>query len=287
MNGMTAGQPGLRRANAANADTPTTSATRRRTSMFATSTLAITTVAASILVTSGVSPAAADTVGVSKAGTITRASVDSVGSQLTGASFPPVRGGLSGDGNRVVFTNGGDGGGGGHLVPDTNGVTDAFLHDVRTGRTTMVSVNSHGQQANDASSNPSVAYDGKHVVFESVATNLGGKDTRENIDVFQRDLVTRTTTRVSVSRHGRQTNGNNFFPVVSGNGNIVAFQSDSSNLVQERHQRTRRCVRTEHPQRQDDPRVARPAQQPVHGHLPRAVDLGQRSLCAVRHDPRR
>lgn len=230
MNGTTAGQPGLRRANAANADAATASAIRRRTSMLATSTLAITTVAASILASSGVSPAAADTVGVSKAGTITRASVGGDGSQLTGASFPPVRGGLSGDGNRVVFTNGGDGGGG-HLVPDTNGAKDAFLHDVRTGKTTMVSVNSHGQQANDDSSNPSVAYDGKHVVFESVATNLGGKDIRENIDVFQRDLVTRKTTRVSVSRHGKQTNGNNFFPVVSGNGNIVAFQSDSSNLV--------------------------------------------------------
>jgi Tol biopolymer transport system component len=45
--------------------------------------------------------------------------------------------------------------------------------------------------------------------------------------------VTKKTTRVSVSRHGRQTNGNNFFPVVSGNGNIVAFQSDSSNLVKD------------------------------------------------------
>jgi Tol biopolymer transport system component len=49
--------------------------------------------------------------------------------------------------------------------------------------------------------------------------------------VFVRNLATKKTTRVSVSRHGKQTNGNNFFPVVSGNGNIVAFQSDSSNLV--------------------------------------------------------
>jgi Tol biopolymer transport system component len=170
---------------------------------------------------------------VSKTGTITRASVASDGSQLPAGSFPPVRGGLSSDGNRIVFTNGGEAGGGGHLLPDTNGVTDAFLHNVKTGRTQIISVDSHGQQANGASSNPSLAYGGKHVVFESVATNLGGRDTRDNVDVFVRNLVTKKTTRVSVSRRGRQTNGNNFFPVVSGNGNIVAFQSDSSNLVKD------------------------------------------------------
>jgi Tol biopolymer transport system component len=169
--------------------------------------------------------------GVPKAGTITRASVGSDGSQLPAGSFPPVRGGLSGDGNRVVFTNGGEGGGGGHLLPDTNGVTDAFVHDLKTGKTQTVSVNSHGEQANGGSSNPSLAYGGRHAVFESVATNLGGRDSRDNVDVFVRNLVTNKTMRVSVGRHGGQTNGNNFFPVVSGNGNIVAFQSDSSNLV--------------------------------------------------------
>jgi len=34
-----------------------------------------------------------------------------------------------------------------------------------------------------------------------------------------------------VGVNGKQTNGDNFFPVVSGDGNIVAFQSSSSNLV--------------------------------------------------------
>jgi len=206
----------------------------KRTTAGQTSMLAITTVAASILAMSAAGPAAGTTAkaeDVSKAGTITRASVASDGSQLAGASLPPVRGGLSGDGNRVVFTNGGDDGGGGHLIPDTNGVQDAFVHNVRTGKTRLVSVNSRGQQANGGSSNPSIAYGGKHVVFESVATNLGGKDTKDNLDVFVRNLATKKTTRVSVGRHNKQTNGNNFFPVISGNGNIVAFQSDSSNLV--------------------------------------------------------
>jgi TolB protein len=222
MKGTTAGQIGHRHVVAAVA-----------TSMLATSMLATTTLAAAATSPGAASPAAATGDGVSKAGTITRASVASDASQLPAGSFPPVRSGLSGDGNRVVFTNGGDGGGGGHLVLDTNGVTDAFLHNVKTGKTRTVSVNSHGQQANGATSNPSLACGGKHVVFESVATNLGGKDTRDNVDVFVRNLVTKKTTRVSVSRHGKQTNGNNFFPVISGNGNIVAFQSDSSNLVKD------------------------------------------------------
>ncbi len=234
MKRTTAGQTGPRRATAAYRTTSTPRTSRPRSATLATSMLAITTVATSILAMSAAGPAAgtiAQADDVSKAGTISRASVASDGSQLAGASLPPVRGGLSGDGNRVVFTNGGDDGGGGHLIPDTNGVQDAFVHNIRTGKTRLVSVNSHGQQANGGSSNPSIAYGGKHVVFESVATNLSGKDTRDNLDVFVRNLATKKTTRVSVSRHDKQTNGNNFFPVVSGNGNIVAFQSDSSNLV--------------------------------------------------------
>jgi len=206
----------------------------KRTTAGQTSMLAITTVATSILAMSAAGPAAGTTAkaeDVSKAGTITRASVASDGSQLAGASLPPVRGGLSGDGNRVVFTNGGDDGGGGHLIPDTNRVLPVLTLCTNASWTPLVSVNSHGQQANGASSNPSIAYGGKHVVFESVATNLGGKDTKDNLDVFVRNLATKKTTRVSVGRHNKQTNGNNFFPVISGNGNIVAFQSDSSNLV--------------------------------------------------------
>jgi hypothetical protein len=232
MKGTTTGPAGRRHGVAAVA-----------TAMLATAMLASAILASAMLTSTALASAATGWAatndaaptrdGASKAGTITRASVESDGSQLPAGSFPPVRGGLSGDGNRVVFTNGGEGGGGGHLLPDTNGVTDAFLHDVGTGRTQTISVNSLGQQANGASSNPSLAYGGKHVVFESVATNLGGRDTRDNVDVFVRNLVTKKTTRVSVSRHGRQTNGNNFFPVVSGNGNIVAFQSDSSNLVKD------------------------------------------------------
>jgi Tol biopolymer transport system component len=218
--------------------TPGHAGQRHVVAAVATSMLAASMLASPVLASAATGPAATNHAtptgdGVSKAGTITRASVGSDGSQLPAGSFPPVRGGLSGDGNRVVFTNSGEGGGGGHLLPDTNGVTDAFLHNLKSGKTLTISVNSHGQQANGGSSNPSLAYGGRHVVFESVATNLGGRDTRDNVDVFVRNLVTERTTRVSVSRHGKQSNGNNFFPVVSGSGNIVAFQSDSSNLVKD------------------------------------------------------
>jgi Tol biopolymer transport system component len=172
-------------------------------------------------------PSAGASQDIAKGGTVTRASVTKNDAQINGASTPPVRGGLSADGTRVVFSSGASG-----VVPgDTNKAGDAFVRDLTTGRTVRVTLNSRGQQANGDSSNPSIAAGGRHVVFESVATNLGGKDTRDNVDVFVRDLDTRTTTRVSVGRDGKQPNGNNFFPVVSGNGNIVAFQSDSSNLV--------------------------------------------------------
>jgi Tol biopolymer transport system component len=191
--------------------------------------MAAATLAASML-TLAVPDAAAETDAVPKGGTVSRASVDSAGAQLAGASLPPVRGGLSGDGTRAVFTNGGEGGGG-HLGEAPSDVSNVYVHSFGTGTTLQVSVNSRGEPANDGSVNPSISANGNHVVFDSLATNLGGEDTLGNVDVFVRNLTKSTTTKVSVGRNGNEANGNNFFPVVSGNGNIVAFQSDSSNLV--------------------------------------------------------
>jgi Tol biopolymer transport system component len=202
MNGTTAGRTGHRLAIA----------------------LAATT---SMLVVASPAATATDQGGTSKAGTITRASVATDGSQARGGSYPSVRGGLSGDGTHVAFATGAS-----NLVKnDTNAASDAFVRDLATGKTRRVSVSSTGRQANGGSSNASISYSGNHVVFESVATNLGGTDTRDNVDVFVRNLVTKATRRVSVSRTGKQTNGDNFFPVVSRNGKYVAFQSSSSNLV--------------------------------------------------------
>src|SRR4029077_12403300 len=61
--------------------------------------------------------------------------------------------------------------------------------------------------------------------------NLVGGDTNGVRDVFVRDLVTGTTTRVSVGAGGAQANGASSNARISADGRFVVFTSLASNLV--------------------------------------------------------
>ena len=141
------------------------------------------------------------------------------------------------DGRFVAFAGNGE-----NLVPnDTNGQADVFVRDRQTGTTTRVSVSSAGAQGNGASSEPSISKDGRFIAFSSAASNLVAGDTNGQRDVFVRDTVANTTTRVSVVTGGGQgcTVVNNVcagagassLPTISDDGNIVAFASNASLLV--------------------------------------------------------
>src|SRR5690606_35692772 len=83
-----------------------------------------------------------------------------------------------------------------------------------------------------ASANPAISADGRYVVFESEATNWAGTaDNNGASDVFVHDTVTATTTRVSVNVSGTEGNGASSLPSISGDGNLVAYQSLATNLV--------------------------------------------------------
>jgi hypothetical protein len=70
------------------------------------------------------------------------------------------------------------------------------------------------------------------VAFSSQADNLvAGDDANFEYDVFVRDTMTSTTTRVSVRRTGQKGNANSFHPAMSGDGRYVAFVSFANNLV--------------------------------------------------------
>src|SRR5439155_25147262 len=92
------------------------------------------------------------------------------------------------------------------VAGDTNGTLDAFVHDLRTGSTIRVSVDSNGVEANGGSGTPTLSPDGRYVGFSSSATNLVPGDTNGFEDVFIRDLETGQTTRVSVSSTGQAGN---------------------------------------------------------------------------------
>ena len=157
-------------------------------------------------------------------GITTRVSVSSAGvkgnSGSTSARITP-------DGCTVAFmslaTN---------LVPqDTNGFPDVFVHDRVSGTTERVSVGSSGAEGNARSLYPSLSSDSRYVAFSSHASNLVAQDTNGSVDIFVRDRINGTTTRVSVSSGGAEGNGDSDTPSISSDGRFVAFASYASNLV--------------------------------------------------------
>jgi len=167
-------------------------------------------------------------------GVTTRLSVGRSGRQANGPSAMPA---ISADGRYVAFQSFAS-----NLVRgDTNGLTDAFVRDLATGKTTRVSLTSRGRQARCnigycESTEPVLSEHGRYVAFQSSATNLVRHDTNRLGDVFVRDRRTGKTTRMSVDSRGRQgggdrTNNGSNAPAISGNGRYVVFHSADSNLV--------------------------------------------------------
>ncbi len=159
---------------------------------------------------------------------VTRANVGNSGAQANGDSWAYVRTPpISAAGRYVVFTSEAT-----NLVAgDTNGLRDVYVRDLLLGITTRVSVASNGTQANAESSDPSVSADGRYVVFTSTASNLVSGDTNGISDVFVRDLIAGTTTRVSVNSAQFQADGDSGSAVISANGRYIAFASAATNLT--------------------------------------------------------
>ena len=69
---------------------------------------------------------------------------------------------------------------------------------------TPVSVDSAGNLGNRDSLLSSISADGRFVAFSSGASNLVPGDTNDRNDIFVRDTLTNTTTRVSVRSEERR-----------------------------------------------------------------------------------
>jgi Tol biopolymer transport system component len=113
-------------------------------------------------------------------GKTSRVSVSSSRRQVSGDSYDPV---ISPHGRLLAFSSDAP-----DLVrSDTNGASDVFLHDRKTGRTTRVSVGSSGGQGNGASLEAELSARGRIVAFTSLASNLVGGDTNGMSDLFVRN----------------------------------------------------------------------------------------------------
>ena len=154
---------------------------------------------------------------------IERVSVASDGTQANHSSYSASN---SADGRYTVFASGAT-----NLVEDdTNSVNDIFVRDSQSGVTKRVSVTGNGGQANGWSSSPTISGDGRFIVFYSVATNLVQGDTNDEADIFIHDSLIGETKRITGS-NGEQANGWSSSPIISADGQYIAFTSWADNLV--------------------------------------------------------
>ena len=151
-------------------------------------------------------------------GTTVRISNNANGSQSNGGSGAPN---ISGDGSRIVFPSHGD------LVPDA-GYYNCFLFDRRTNTMQLLDRLPNGQ-AGSICSSVSIDVSGRRVALVSRDALETGDVERD--DVYVRDLVANTTTRVSRTPTGGYTGGSNTDARISGDGSRVIFFSDATGLV--------------------------------------------------------
>jgi Tol biopolymer transport system component len=147
------------------------------------------------------------------------------GGVATGCGANPA---ISSDGSMVAFTSDG-----GDLVPnDTNSAPDVFIRNLLTGQTKRVSVTSKGAQTNGGLGRVTMSSNARMIAFQSDAWNMVPGDSNLVSDIFVHDMQTNKTTRVSLASNGAQGNGPSINGAISGDGTLVAFESDADNLVQ-------------------------------------------------------
>jgi Tol biopolymer transport system component len=157
-------------------------------------------------------------------GQTTRVSVSTSGAQAnafcTGC-------GVSADGRYAVFFSAAN-----TLVSgDTNGGDDVFVRDLVAGTTARISVDSSGAQGNGNSGGFLLTPDARYVLFSSSASNLVPGDTNGVGDVFVRDMLSGSTTRVSLDSLGQQVDDSSGLSALSDDGRFVVFLSTGPGFV--------------------------------------------------------
>ena len=157
-------------------------------------------------------------------GSMDLVSVSSSGAQGDGLSTDAS---VSADGRYVAFltfaTN---------LAPnDTNGASDVLVRDRLAGVTLRCSQSTAGVQSSSWSTAPVISADGRFVLFKSIASNLVVGDFNGLMDMFQRDIVSGTTTRVSLNWQGQSLNRHINLYGASRDARFVVMTTDATNAA--------------------------------------------------------
>ncbi|WP_369172576.1 TolB family protein [Streptomyces sp. R28] len=156
---------------------------------------------------------------------IERVTLSATGEQGNGHAYGPE---FSADGRFAAFTADAS-----NLVPgDTNGVSDAFVRDLRKGTVERVSVSSAGAQADQRSSVQAISADGRYVLFRSNARNLVHWDTPPADagadDIYLHDRRTGSTQRISVGFDGGSAYAAG--ADMSSNARYIAFNAKADRM---------------------------------------------------------
>jgi hypothetical protein len=108
--------------------------------------------------------------------------------------------------------------------------TQVYVHDLKRGKTKLVSRASGGATADNTSGDGSISANGRIVTFESSADNLPGALGTGDFQAYARDLKRGRTKLVSKTTAGTPADSDSHDALLSDNGRYVGFNSDSSNL---------------------------------------------------------
>jgi hypothetical protein len=157
-------------------------------------------------------------------GDLTLVSTATDGTKGNGDSDEPE---ISPDGTMVAFrtksTN--------LTTADTDAIPDVYVKDLATGVTTLVSTDPSGVKGNAQSGRPSMSTDGSIIAFRSQATNLLAADRDSAFDIYVKTLASGTLALASSSATGANGNGSSTTPMLSADGDVVAFRTTATNLV--------------------------------------------------------
>ncbi|AKF06971.1 Hypothetical protein DB32_004120 [Sandaracinus amylolyticus] len=134
---------------------------------------------------------------------------------------------MSADGRYVVYTTASS-----SLHGQTGGQY-VVRHDMTTGESAVVErIDGTDTIATGCTStNPSISDDGNRIAFESSGCDLVGLGATSTTQVYVRDVAARTTTLASADTAGGYANQAATSAQISGNGQVVVFQSNAFDLV--------------------------------------------------------
>ena len=159
---------------------------------------------------------------------------NAAGEPANGASGHAV---LSGDGTAVAFES---------TATDLAGVPDrgrpltvgVYLMSLVTGVCLRIDT-AGGERTAGSSMSPALDAEARHVVYASRADLTCQDDGRCSVetpdrngvaDVYVYDIESRTNRRISRNRTGGDADGASYAPAISGDGRVVAFVSEASNV---------------------------------------------------------